>query len=256
MNQTRVKTDIEWAIDRILTRNNIQFEEKVKVGKYIPDFICGKVIIEADGLYYHSEKFADRYYHFNKREEYIKLGYKPLFFTSDEIQHKPLIIESIIKNKLGLSERIYGRKTTFQKISKQEGKEFLNENHLMGNGAGDCYSLSYNNTIFSVIQIKPAKDNAIEISRFCIKNGYSIVGGFSKLLKHLDLNRIKTFVDLRYGNGEHLKNLGFTENKAYPSFSWTDGYSKFHRMKFPKNSGYNNNLVKIWDCGQKCFVNY
>jgi very-short-patch-repair endonuclease len=87
LNHTRVKTDIEWAIDRILTRNNIQFEEKVKVGKYIPDFICGKVIIEADGLYYHSEKFADRYYHFNKREEYIKLGYKPLFFTSDEIQH-------------------------------------------------------------------------------------------------------------------------------------------------------------------------
>jgi very-short-patch-repair endonuclease len=254
LNYTGRKTNIELIIEGILTRNNIEFQGKVRLENYIPDFVCGNVIIEANGNYFHSEKFADKYYHRDKRNKYIELGYKPLFFRSDEIENKPLIVESIIKNKLGLSERIYARKTQFKQITKQEGKQFLNENHLMGNGSGDCYALIYNNTIFSVIQIKNIKNGYKEISRFCIKNGFNIVGGFSKILKNLNLDRIKTFIDLRYGVGSYLTDLGFLESNCDVSFCWTDGTSIYHRMLFPVNSGYENGLLKVWDCGQKSFL--
>ena len=253
LNYQRGKTNIEMIIESILTRNNIGFKEQVKLNNYIADFVCEDLIIEANGNYWHSEKFADKFYHRNKRKVYIELGYRSLFFTSDEIETKPLIVESIIKNKLGLSERISGRKTEFKQITKQEGKEFLNENHLMGNGAGNCYALFNNDTIFSVIQIKNIKDGYKEISRFCIKNGYSIVGGFSKMIKNIGIYKLKTFVDLRYGTGEHLESMGFVSKTTELSFSWTDGSIRIHRMKFPGKTGYENNLVKIWDCGQKPF---
>jgi hypothetical protein len=63
-----------------------------------------------------------------------------------------------------------------------------------------------------------------------------------------------TFIDLRYGDGSYLSDLGFKYNHTYPSFKWTDGQITLNRLRFPGNSGYDHGLFKIWDCGQAKWI--
>ena len=124
----------------------------------------------------------------------------------------------------------------------------------MGKGVGRGYCLIYNNEIVACMQVKNKLVKQIEISRFSTKNGISVAGGFSKLLKHVvkaeSATSVITFIDRRYGLGEYLKELNFTKKTEYVSFGWTNGEQVFHRMKFPGSTGYEQGFAKIWDCGQ------
>lgn len=225
------------------------------IENYRPDFVYNNLVIELDGLYWHSDKICtDNSYHFKKRITYEKNGYKSLFFREDEIKNKLDVVCSIINNKLGISNRIFARKT---KISTCP-PDFFSINHLMGKGFGQIYALEYEGQTVAAFQVKRIKDNNWELSRFACKLSYNIVGGFSKLfqafLKDKNPDSFLTFIDMRYGNGNYLPNLGFKEKTCYPSFKWTDTKNTYARTQFPSNSGYEKGLYKIWDCGQKKFV--
>lgn len=243
---------IEKIVAEILNKHNISFK-KEKLGKYFPDFIIGNLIIECDGLYWHSDaRNKDKNYHSNKKEYYTKSGYISLFFREDEILNNPEIVESIILNKLNKSIKIYARKCKIEKIPNNIASEFCQKNHLMGSGSGESYGLIYNNELVTVMRI--TKKDIIDISRFCHKLNYNIIGGFSKLLNIFKNNNIQTFIDLRYGSGNYLKELGFIKETQYLSFKWTKNGHSLHRMKFPGKTGYDHGYYKIWDCGQAKWV--
>lgn len=231
--------------------------KKLDKTNYKPDFVLvdQKIIVEADGLYWHSDlnpNMQNSKYHKEKRKTYLELGFRPFFFRSDEVLKKEGIVKSILMNALGLNSKIGARKC--RTLMTSDGAEFLKKNHLMGSGSGRCYCLLFNDEIVSCMQVKKKNDDTVEISRFCTKNGISVIGGFSKLLKFAikceEPQTIITFIDQRYGDGSYLANFGFEKKTEFLSFSWTNGDKSFHRMKFPGNSGYDAGLAKIWDCGQ------
>ena len=100
--------------------------------------------------------------------------------------------------------------------------------------------------------------DGLDVSRFCHKLKTNVIGGFSKLIKYvektLNPNFIQTFIDLRYGSGEYLKDLGFEKKTEYISFSWIKNSDRVHRMNFPGNSGYEKGFNKLWDCGQAKYI--
>lgn len=249
------RTDIEVFIEDFLKELGIRYKFQLSIGKYFADFVLEdyNLIIEPSSVYWHSELFLKDNYHSEKSNFFKSVGYETLFIFSDEIKNNPETVKSLIKEKLNINIIIKSNDTEMLIIENSESEQFLQENHLMGPGSGTSYGLTYNNQLLLVLQIKKIRDGH-EISRLCSKNGFNIVGGFSKLLKHINIDKIKTFVDLRYGSGDHLLDLGFKEVSNNLSFHWTDGNIRFHRMKFPGDSGYDLGLVKIWDCGQKCFV--
>jgi len=142
-------------------------------------------------------------------------------------------------------------------VDKKEAKEFFNKNHLMGSGSGNSLGLYYNEELICCMQFRRLRDSEYDISRFCTKLYTSVSGGFSRLLKNFykmnDISSMRCFIDRRYGQGSHLKELGFEKQNCDISFKWTNGVDIFNRMKFPGNTGYDQGLIKIWDCGQ---VNY
>ena len=245
-------SSLESMFKAFLEREHINYERQFRVENRIADFKIDKnILIELDGLYWHSDAIIeDNNYHINKRKLYIDNGYSPLFFREYELsENRFRIVQSIVKNKLGQSNQIGGRKCNIVSINKKIAKDFFTKNHLMGNGAGDTIALVHNDIIVSALQIKKRLDG-YEISRFCNILNTSIIGGFSKLLNHTSNRPLITFIDLRYGFGTYLKNLGFSYCSTYPSFKWTDGHNIWNRMKFPGSSGYDNGLFRIWDCGQ------
>jgi very-short-patch-repair endonuclease len=249
-------SSLELSMQKILDSIGEEYNKQVKIDNYYADFLIKDVIIECDGLYWHSEHNKTNDYHSVKREVYDKLGYKPLFFREDEIRNKPSIVKSIIQNKLLLSNKVFARKCDLINISKYVGDNFLDNNHLMGRGSGKCYALYFSGDIVAALRMKKIK-GGWEVSRFATKNGINVVGGFSKLISNFQKENsgaITTFIDMRYGSGSYLSSLGFVYSNCYLSFKWTDGFETFHRMKYRSNTGYDSGLYKIWDCGQAKYI--
>lgn len=253
----KTKSDIENVMEELLKKIGVNYLVGQRVDKYFPDFVLPdqKIIIECDGLYWHSDAInKNRHYHRDKSKVYEQNGYRSLFFREDEIYGKLPIIESMISHRCKKSNVIYARKCTIEELSHKNVKEFVSNNHLMGNGSGRGVVLKYNNDIVAVAQI--VQRDYIDISRFCTKLFTHINGGFSKILSYLSqYNKpIQTFIDGRYGDGSYLVNLGFELISNHISFKWVKNNRSFHRLSHRGNTGYNKGLYKIWDCGQYKYV--
>lgn len=249
-------SSIELKVQSILCRNNLSYEQQFRINNKVADFKVGNLIIECDGLYWHSEAKKDKDYHKEKRELYIKNGLIPLFFYEDEILNKEHIVESIILNKLDKSNRIYARECEIKELNTKDSNLFFEQNHLMGRGSGKTIGLFYKNEPVCCLRFKKYKDG-LDISRFCPKLFTSVIGGYSRLIKFIEkLNPafIQTFIDLRYGSGEYLENFGFVKSTNHISFNWIKDDLRIHRLRFPGNSGYKNGFLKIYDCGQLKYI--
>lgn len=254
-------SSIEKIVMNWLDENNISYEHQFRIGGKIADIKIGNVLIECDGLYWHSELFLDKNYHYNKRKLYEGAGYRSLFFRENEIKNKPRIIFSVIKNALNMNtEKYFARKLKVKEIDFAQSKEFVSSHHLMGpTGSVSCsFGLFNGGDLVSVIQLKRTKNQDYDIARFCNKGGVTVVGGFSRLLsafqKTYTCDQLSTFIDLRYGTGSYLPSLSFVQKTCYPSFGWTDGINVYHRLRFDSKAAYTKGLFKIWDCGQQKYT--
>lgn len=253
------KTKLEKNFEIFLQEYNINYESQFKVNKKIADFKINNILIELDGLYWHSDAAKiDINYHVNKKQVYDDFGYDSLFFREDEIRDKFEIVKSVVLNRLNRSKKIFARNCTLCKIDDKAANSYFETNHLMGRGRGSTYVLTFKNEVVAALRLKRIKNNDYEISRFCNIKFHTVTGAFGRLLnfaiRDKNPDSIMTFIDKRYGKGNYLKDLGFEYVHVYPSFKWTDGFETFHRLKFPGNSGYDQNLFKIYDCGQAKYL--
>jgi very-short-patch-repair endonuclease len=253
------ETCIESSIRQLLDTLNVKYEFGKQIENRFTDFLLldYNLIIECDGLYWHSDKKnTDKYYHRDKMRLYNSHGYKSLFFRENEIINKFNIITSMIKHRIGMSNNIYARKCIIEEISNKEIRSFMDSNHLMGPGQGSAFVLKHQDEIVAGMQIVNRKDY-VDISRFSTKQEINVVGGFSRLLKTIEnkyQKDIHTFIDRRYGSGHYLNDLGFNLVNEDISFVWVKNEKVVHRLKFPGNSGYKHGWNKLWDCGQAKYI--
>ena len=242
---------------------------------FIPDH---KLAIELNGLYWHSElQGKDKYYHLNKTLECEKIGIQLIHIFEDEWIDKQDIVKSIIKGKLGFSNKIYGRKCKVEMIDN--AYNFYDENHIQGG----MYSfinigLFYNEELVSVLSFSKPRYNKQydwEITRFANKLNTSVIGGFAKMLKYFKekySGNVITYSDKRLFNGSIYLQNGFTQLKSSgPSYYYTDYRNRYNRVGFQKHKLkdkldiYDPNLTewenmqlngwdRIWDCGNSVFV--
>lgn len=262
MYRTDSYTSLELRFKSFLDEYKLNYQNQKRINLndkyYIPDFTIDNLIVECDGLYWHSDDCRPDDYHFRKKEAYDSSGFNSLFFREDEIREKFDIVKSIVLNQLGRSNRVFARNCSVDTINDKLADSFFETNHLMGKGRGTTYILRFKEEIVAALRLKRSKSKDYEISRFCNTKFNCVVGSFSKLLKFAIKDKkpdnVMTFIDRRYGKGNYLTTLGFSYIHTYPSFRWTDGFVTFHRLKFPGNSGYDQGLFKIYDCGQAKWV--
>ena len=148
-----------------------------------------KVAIEYNGSYWHSSKWINKKAHSIKTQECLNKGYKLYHFWDYQDNNK--IIDKL-NQLMGLSKKVYARNTEVKEVSYQDKKEFFDNYHL----SNDCTTsfalgLYRNEKMYACMSFRLNKD-AIEIARYACKEGYTVVGGFSKLLKHsIELIKVK-----------------------------------------------------------------
>jgi hypothetical protein len=229
--------------------------------------------IEYNGLFWHSD-FNDypRDRHRTKTKKCNDQNINLLHIFSDEWLTKKDLVQSMIKNRLGIFEIVGARKCIFKKISSKESERFFNENHISGFVNG-CWhgALFYNDEIVLAMSLRKPRQKkyagSVEIARLATKKNFKVSGGASKILKYVkkeirdQYDSIISYCDLSYGNGRVYEKIGFELISEIKTNYWyTDGIFRFDRFKFRANNGKSekevaaeNKVARIYGCGNNLY---
>lgn len=278
-------TSLERFVQNILDEYNIKYEtnnRKILDGNeldiYIPDH---NLAIECNGIYWHSQK--EPKYHFNKWKQCQEHGIQLLTIWEDQIINEPEIIKNIVLSKLGIYEHSIGaRECTIKETSNSEAQQFLLMYHLQGPASGSIrLGLYYGDELVSLMVFgkkrralgnKDMNEMEYELTRFCTKSRYQVVGGAQRLLTHFCKDHsgctIISFASHDISNGNLYEKLGFELISIAPTSYWyieEKTLKRHHRFSFTKGSlvkkGFDSNLTefeimdslpyyRIYDSGQ------
>jgi hypothetical protein len=132
---------------------------------YLPD---KNIAIEYNGLYSHSYKpweatdslIKGPKYHLNKTITCEENGIQLIHLYSDEWLLRKEIVQSVIKSKLELNQKIYARKCKIIELDTHTKTTFLNQYHMQGEDRSKIkLGLFYNNEIVCVMTFTKARFN-------------------------------------------------------------------------------------------------
>ena len=221
---------------------------------YIPKM---KLAIEYNGLYWHDENHVNANYHLVKTNMCNEKGIDLIHIFEDDWLYKKEIVKSMIASRFGVyKEKIFARKCQIKEIEKDQAKIFFNENHLQGFAYGDLYlGLMFNDELIQCICInkKGWHDGNVELTRMVTKLNTQVVGGFSKLMKHIsdyiEYKSITSYVYKAWFNGKGYIESGFKIVKENsPSYSYIVNGRRVHKSHFRKNK-----IKKMFERGELKF---
>lgn len=134
-----------------------------------------------------------------------------------------------IKSFLGLNETFHARKAKLVEIESPQAKQFYNNYHLQGYvKAKFHFGLSIDKEIISMasfsdlrpMKLKGNQYTSAELVRFASKDGYTVTGGLSKLIKHFlkmkKPNDLMSYADRDWSLGLSYQQLGFELSAITP----------------------------------------
>lgn len=268
------KDIVEYLTSKGIT-NIIQSDRNILDGKeidiYLPDY---KVGIEFNGDYWHSEIMRpNNKYHYDKSMLANSKGVFLYHIFSHEWadEEKRIRILNHLDNILHLNgNKIYARKCMIREVDVTEKNNFLNENHIQGKDNSTIkLGLYYNDELVSLMTFcypRFSKKYNWELSRFCSKHNYNVIGGASKLFKYFVDNYMKdgevivSYSDIAKTTGKIYKTLNFEfVNDADPNYIWwrsDDDYKTRYQCQMVNERIImeSNGYIKIYDCGNKVWA--
>lgn len=247
------------------------YRDSLEIDIYLPQL---KIGLEFNGLYWHSDVYKEKNYHKFKSEHFNKKGIRIFHIWEDDWIFKKDIIKSQILNLIGKSNRIPARKCEVKIISDTKmSKDFLIKNHIQGHVSSIIkIGLFYDEELVSLMTFdkfegrKKMKLREWNLNRFCNKLNYSVVGGFTKLLRFFINNyqpiKIISYSDSSWSSGKVYENSGFSCTKEIlPDYKYIIKDVRINKSRFRKNkTGMSERELKtnkIWDCGKKKWeINY
>ena len=262
-------------IKSIYTGNIIsRYRDKLEIDIYIPDLKLG---IEFNGLYWHCDKFVDKFYHLNKINYFKEKGIRLINIWEDDWDFKKEIVKSQIINTLKINKiKIHARKCQVVELfDKKLINIFLEENHIQGYvNSSIKIGLFYNNQLVSLMTFdkmegrKKMEDGGWNLNRYCSKLGNNIVGGASKILSYFiktySPNRIISYADSDWSTGDLYYKLEFEKiSQSGPDYKYIIGKKRVHKSNFKKSKiKYESTeyeymksigVNRIWDSGKMKF---
>lgn len=257
-----------------------------KVDHYDVDFLdklgadivveANKIIIEYDGLYWHSELYKSKNYHVLKKLLAEQKGYRLIHIFSDEWIYKNDIVKSRLRYLFGMNSvnKVYARDCDVRDVDTVTAREFLEHNHIQGNvNSSVRYGLYHEGKLVSLMTFGSSRfeSGVTELLRFCSDRDLNVVGGAGKLFNafvkdHPEVDHIVSYADARWSTGHAFyEKLGFEFTAmSSPGYYIVDGDIRRNRMQFQKHKiagpgdegkteheiTLERGLYRIYDCGQ------
>ena len=200
-----------------------------------------KLGIEYNGSVYHASLNAvytdkSKNYH---QQKFLLAKAKGIhlinIFDVDYEQNKDKIL-AYLKDTIKPEHRLYARKCNIQLIDKQVAWNFYDKYHLQGKSymSQINYGLFFQDELiadmgFGKLRMKNAnKKDCYELHRYCVRHGYTVVGGADKLLKCFEKNctpkYLLSYSDNDYFVGGMYTKLGFSDSgQISVPYYWVNG---------------------------------
>lgn len=274
-----MESDVKNFLDSLeLGCEIIQHDRKLispyEVDLYIPKY---KLAIECNPAITHNSSVGDQFGGDPKPVQYHKLksrmckdnGVLLFHIFGWEWKSRRPIVESMIRNLLNMSDKIYARQCYIKESTYEETRNFLESNHRQG-FASYKYSIGLysksNNQLVSLMTFgklrnaqgrKDDDNNSIELLRFCNLLNTTVVGGSSKLFKYFvnnynsEFDKIVSFSDIAHTSGKLYSILGFHKvNESDPGYVWVcrsneNMYSRIQCQKRNLRKLFNDDTIDI-----------
>ena len=247
-------------------------------GKELDIFIPSKgVAIEFNGLFWHSDKFKDKNYHYNKYMEASKEGINLLQIWEDSWDTDRDKVQRHINHVLGMSvlKSLHARDSRVAILTSSEAREFLDQYHLQGFVSSSVYlGLTIGDSLVAVAAFKKDKTNYI-LSRYATSQ--IVRGGHSKLIAFFERNyiyeQLVTFADLTCSQGNLYRTTGWMEDGVLPpDYSYIVDGGRVHKFNYrikrfkedptliyveglsETELAKLNGILRVWDAGKIRFV--
>lgn len=231
--------------------------------------------IEFNGLYTHSQ--LHKHYHLDKTTMASTKGYRLIHIFEDEWRDQQSIVQSKIRDALGMNNTIGARKCQIVTVSAVDEREFLIANHIQGYAPSSvCLGLEHQGILVAVMSMaKPRYNSRYDWELLRYASNPNIVGGAGRLLSQFRKQHdgsVISYCDRRYGTGNLYAKLGFKlTGTSPPSYWYTDYTNRFSRIRFQKHrlkkllpifdptlteeeNMTRNGYSRIYDCGNWVFT--
>ena len=255
--------------------NNRTAIHPMELDIYVPELKLG---IEFNGLYWHSEKFLSKDYHYTKYLRCQEKGIRLLQVWEDDWVMRGDIVREHIKHVLGKStrRRVGARNVSVREIDSGQAAELLQCNHIQGFvGASVHLGLFESDALVGVASFQKSGEDYV-LSRYV--TSANIPGGHSKAVAYFErvyeYNKLVTFADLSFSDGDLYRKSGWIEDKLLkPDYSYlVKGSLREHKFKYRKKKFETdpklkyvpgmterelaelNGLLRIYDAGKIRFI--
>jgi hypothetical protein len=263
-----LKTNWLVALESLLNEEEIQVQNLNHTRFHLLFFPQGQLILNLVPLIndFVPEEFIALQQVYQIKDVHVIHLWEDIFLT------RKAQVLSRINSFLGLNKRIYGRSTLIEKISKEEADSFLNQFHLQGSvGARYRYCLIYKNETVAVATFSNKRKmsrqgpdhTSAELIRFATKDGITITGGLSKLIKHyvkmVGPNDLMSYADRDWSLGKGYLAAGFRlKTITPPSKIYLDKVNLqryfVHRIPRPTDEASNTDYIEIFNTGNLKFI--
>jgi hypothetical protein len=211
------------------------------------------------------------------QEEYRSRGVYLVYLWEDVWRSRHDQVGGRIRSILGLNKRIHGRKTEIIKIDQMEADRFLEGHHLQGTAKAKYrFALRDGDELVAVAAFSNLRYmkkggpeyRSAELIRFATRTGYTVTGGFTKLLKHFnELCRpqdVMSYADRDWSLGGAYEQAGFVLSGVTPPAEiWLDRLTlkRYFAHRLPagasdEDSPEADRYVRIFNTGNLKYILY
>ena len=213
--------------------------KKILDGKEIDILVVDKNIgIEYNGSVYHScmgGVYEDKpvLYHQEKFLCAKEKGIHLISIFDVDWQNNQEKIKMYLRSLFLPQKELMARKLEIHKVDNNIACDFVDKYHIQGSNKAMMkinYGLYYNDELYAVmsfgkLRLSKTEEGQYELHRYCVKDGYKIVGGANKLLKHFERDYspkyLLSYSDNDYFTGAIYPRLGFGySGQSRPRYYW------------------------------------
>lgn len=205
-------------IDILLEKDNLGIE------------FCGSAYHATYGGVYSNK---DKLYHRNKFVEAKNKGIHLITIFDVDWENNQEKIKMYLKSLLTTQKKVFARKCTVSVIDNDVACDFVDKYHIQCSNKTTMkinYGLFYEGNLMAImsfgkLRMSKTEDGHFELHRYCVKDGYTIVGGANKLLKAFEKEYLPKYI-LSYSMNDYFvggvyERLGFTNSgQCTPRYYW------------------------------------
>ena len=225
---------------------------------YMPDH---NLAIEMNGIYWHSDIYLDKNYHYKKYKTVKNTGNTLVQIDEWLWKTQNDKMKELVKARLGIKHKgVAARKCHVKKITNKIARPFLDTYHIQGHVNGSyVYGASCSDGhLVGIMSFGKTRNGRFELKRWCMDNK-THAGLFSKVFKFaksdIGFDEVVSFSDNRWFGGNLYEVNGFKNvGELKPDYQYFYNgrlYSKqsFTKSKLRKRFSDNETVIGMLDSG-------